>query len=108
MTKSFQRFEILLPQRFNDGSIIPDEVKGQVVEELLDRFGAVSSETQAIQGRWGHSSVTYLDVLNRLFVDVVESEAESAKEFFAEYKEDLKLRFDQIDIWIATYPIEII
>jgi hypothetical protein len=83
-------------------------VKGQVVEELLDRFGAVSSETQAIQGHWGYSSVTYLDVLNKLFVDVVESEGESAKQFFTEYKEELKIRFDQIEIWIATYPIEII
>jgi hypothetical protein len=47
-------------------------------------------------------------VLRRLFVDVVDSDAESAKEYFAEYKEELKLRFDQINIWIATFPIEII
>jgi hypothetical protein len=83
-------------------------VKGQVVEELLDRFGAVSSETQAIQGRWGHASITYLDVLSRLFVDVAESDAAPAKEFFTEYKKELKVRFDQIDIWIVTYPIELI
>ncbi len=29
-------------------------------------------------------------------------------QFFQEYKEQLKARFRQIDIWMTTYPIEVI
>ena len=47
MTKSYRRYEILLPLRFND-----------------------------------------------------------ARQFFTDFKEDLKQRFQQIDIWITTYPID--
>jgi len=30
------------------------------------------------------------------------------REFFAEFKERLKARFEQIDIWLTTYPIEVL
>lgn len=50
MTRSYRRFEILLPLRFNDGRAVPDELIGATLEELQDRFGAVSCETQAIRG----------------------------------------------------------
>jgi len=44
LTKSYRRFEILLPLRFNDGRAIPNELIGQTLEEIHDRFGAVSSD----------------------------------------------------------------
>jgi hypothetical protein len=44
--------------------------------------------------------------LTRVFVDVAD-EAEHRR-FFLEFKQRLKARFQQIDIWITTYPIEII
>jgi hypothetical protein len=42
----------------------------------------------------------------RLFVDVADN-AENL-EFFVGYKETLKTRFKQLDIWMTTYPIEVI
>jgi predicted Zn-dependent protease len=53
MTRSFRRFEVLLPLRFNDGQPVPDGLIADTVLELFDQFGAVSSETQTIRGRWG-------------------------------------------------------
>ena len=50
MSDSFRRFEILLPQRFNDGRPVPDELIADTLLELEKRFGAVSSETQTIRG----------------------------------------------------------
>lgn len=106
MSKSFRRYEILLPRRFNDQRPVPDEVIADTLLELRQQFGAVSSETQIIRGIWQHEDQTFRDELVRVFVDVPDS-AES-RQFFAEYKQRLKVRFAQIDIWLTTYPIEVI
>jgi hypothetical protein len=97
---------VLLPLKFNDGRQIPDALIAETVLELYDQIGAVSSETQIIQGQWGYAAEVFRDELVRLFVDTEDSDANL--EFFVDFKERLKRRFDQIDIWIVTYPIEII
>jgi hypothetical protein len=106
MSKSFRRYEILLPRTYNDGSAVPNALIGETLLELRQRFGAVSSETQTIHGSWSHLGQVYSDALVRLFVDV-EDEPE-ARQFFQEFKERLKPRFRQIDIWITTYPIDVL
>ena len=106
MSKLVRRFEVLLPLRFNDGSIVPDDAVNQTLRELEQRFGAVSCETQTIRGQWRHEGQSYRDDLVRVFVDVAD-EAES-RQFFVEYKEQLKARFQQIDIWMTTYLLEVL
>jgi hypothetical protein len=41
-----------------------------------------------------------------VFVDVAD-ELES-RQFFVEFKEKLKARFQQLDIWLTTYLIEVL
>lgn len=106
MNMLFRRFEILLPLRFNDGSEVPDELVADTLLELRARFGAVSCETQAIQGVWSHENEVYRDELIRVFVDTADSE--DSRAFFVELKERLKSRFGQLDIWMTTYPIEVL
>jgi len=106
MNASFRRFEILLPRRFNDGQTVPDELIADTLIELEERFGAVSSETQPIHGLWRHEDQLYRDELIRVFVDTLDV-AES-RAFFTEFKERMKERFQQIDIWMTTYPIEVL
>jgi hypothetical protein len=106
MSRSFRRFEILLPLRFNDGTSVPASTIADVILELRARFGAVSAETQTIQGSWTHEAEVYQDDLLRLFVDVAEEA--SNRDYFVELKERLKAMFDQLDIWITTYPVEVI
>jgi hypothetical protein len=48
----------------------------------------------------------YRDDLARVFVDVADEPEH--RQFFLEFKERLKVRFGQIDIWMATYPIEVL
>jgi hypothetical protein len=79
---------------------------GETVLELRQRFGAVSAETQVIRGHWQHQGEVYRDELVRVFVDVPDSG--ETREFFVAYKEQLKARFRQLDIWMTTYPIEVI
>jgi hypothetical protein len=52
MQKLFRRFELLLPTRFNSGDAVPAELFADTLLELEHQFGAVSSETQLIEGRW--------------------------------------------------------
>lgn len=104
MSKSFRRYEILLPRRFNDQQSIPDELLIETLLELEKRFGAVSAETQTIRGRWQYEGQSFRDELVRVFVDV--EDTSEARQFFVEYKERLKARFQQIDIWLTTYLIE--
>jgi hypothetical protein len=97
---------VLLPLRFNDGQPVSDGLIADSILELFDQFGAVSSETQTIRSRWGYATEVFRDDLVRVFVDTDDSEA--SIEFFVNYKEQLKVRFDQIDVWISTFRIEII
>ena len=47
---ALRRYEILLPSQFNDGRPVPPDLIADTLQELEQAFGAVSCETQAIQG----------------------------------------------------------
>lgn len=97
---------MLLPLEFNDGSEVPRELVVETVSELRLRFGAVSVEPVPLEGQWEHAGLVYRDRLVRVFVDVADGDAHRA--FFASYKETLKKRFQQIDIWMVSHPLDII
>jgi hypothetical protein len=92
--------------RFNDGSPVPDDIIADTLVQLEERFGAVSCETQSISGRWRHEGQSFRDDLMRVFVDVPDET--EGREFFVAYKEQLKARFQQLDIWMTTYLIEVL
>ena len=106
MSRTVRRFEVLLPLRLNDGTRVPEEVIAETLVELETKFGAVSCETQTIRGRWRFEGESYRDDLIRAFVDV--SDLPENRDYFIEYKEKLKARFQQIDIWMTTYLIEVL
>ena len=99
-----RRFEVFLPLRFNDGQPVPEALGAEVFLNLRERFGAASCETQVIRGVWRRGETIFRDDLTRMFVDVPDT-AENM-EFFALYKERLRERFKQVEIWITTYPVE--
>lgn len=101
-----RRYEVLLPLRYNDGRAVPDELFGEVLLELRQRFGAASSETQIIRGFWHEQEQEYRDELIRVFVDVLDNP--DNRQFFINFKERLKEKFNQLEIWITTYPVEIL
>jgi hypothetical protein len=102
----YRRFEILLPLQFNDGQPVPPELLADTLLELRQRFNAVSCESQTIRGQWQHEGQVYQDNLIRLFADVPDSPDNLA--FFREFKERLKARFRQIDIWTTSHPLDVI
>jgi hypothetical protein len=103
---AFRRYEILIPSQFNDGRTVPGELLADTLLELRRKFDAVSCETQTIQGMWQHKGELFRDQLVRVFVDV--RDTPDNRQFFVEYKERLKARFEQLDIWLTTHSIEVI
>jgi hypothetical protein len=106
MDRPYRRYELLVPLRFNDGTPVPDELFAETWLELEQRFGAVSVESQQIRGQWRHQGRSYRDDLVRAFVDVPDTEEN--RQFFVTFKERLLRRFQQLDIWMTTYPLEVL
>jgi hypothetical protein len=100
------RFEILLPLFYNDGRQIEPETFTATDRELVSCFGAVSADTVVVRGVWKYQSTLYSDQLMRVRVDV--EDTQENRDAMRRIKEDLKARFDQIDIWITAHRIEII
>jgi hypothetical protein len=100
------RYEIYLPLLYNDGQAIEKYKFIDTFEELISKFGAATADSTKIIGRWIYKNQLYEDKLMRFFVDV--PDVENHEEFFRHFKEILKERFQQIDIWITSYEINVI
>jgi hypothetical protein len=106
MSSASRRYEFLLPLRFNNGQPVPNDLIADTLLELEEKFGAVSSETQVIRGYWRHEGQSYRDDLVRVFVDM--PDLPDYRQFFLDFKDRLKARFQQLDIWMTTYLVEVL
>ncbi len=100
------RYEILLPLRYNDGRPIEPEKFDRTNLELVEQFAATTVDIIKAIGTWKYQGILYEDWLLRLVVDIPSSTP--ARAFLRKYKEILKARFEQIDIWISSHEIDIL
>lgn len=105
MSSNWRRFEVLLPLRFNDGREVPGESLAEAVLEIADHFGAVSYETQTIEGHWRQSGVAYRDDLVRLVVDLPDEI--SNRRWMRQFKDRWKDRLEQLELWMVSYRITV-
>lgn len=105
MPNRLRRFEILLPLQFNDGREIPPELVADATLELVDHFGAVSYETQTVEGHWSYQGTLYRDSLVKLIVDIQDNKAN--RTWMREFKQRWRDRLEQIDLWLVSYEIEV-
>ena len=73
---------------------------------LRERFGAASCETQVIRGVWRRGETIFRDDLTRMFVDVPVNPEQD--QFFRDFKETLKARFQQLEIWVTSHDIRVL
>ena len=102
----FERYEILLPLKYNDGTPVEPEKFQQTRRELVGQFGALTMDTQPVSGLWVSGGQEYTDQLIRFVVDT--ETTSDTDEFFRNFKERLKERFRQIEIWITASPIRVL
>jgi hypothetical protein len=102
----FERYEILLPLQYNDGTPVEPEKFQETRRELVRRFGALTMDAPSTSGLWLSGGREYTDELIRFVVDT--ETTPDTDEFFRDFKERLKERFRQIEIWITAYPIRVL
>jgi hypothetical protein len=69
------------------------------------QFGGATFHEQSVTGYWLSENVEYQDVLVRVTVAARATPENEA--FIRQFKEVLKRRFDQEEIWIVEYRIRI-
>ena len=60
------RFEILLPLFYNDGRPIEPEKFLATDDEIVQAFGATSTDQVTVRGKWKYQSIVYSDQLIRV------------------------------------------
>jgi hypothetical protein len=95
-----------LPLTYNDGRPVSPDRFQQTRDELIAQFGAVSMSAFAVIGAWVHEGTRYEDELRRFTVDV--EDVPENQQFMAAYKKTLLERFEQIEIYMVSFPVEII
>lgn len=105
MLSKWRRFEVLLPLQFNDRREVPADWLAEAALEIVDRFGAVSYETQKVEGHWRQGGILYRDNLVKLVVDV--PDAVDNREWMREFKDRWRARLEQLELWMVSYRIDV-
>ncbi len=105
MSSKWRRFEVLLPLQFNDQREVPADWLAEAALEIVDRFGAVSYETQKVEGHWRQGGVLYRDNLVKVVVDV--PDAAGNREWMREFKDRWRARLEQLELWMVSYRVEV-
>lgn len=101
-----KRYEMLLPLRHNDGRPVDEDLFEQTREELIVQFGALTFQPTVVRGICLHEGSRYEDDLLRIVVDVEDTPEND--DFFVAFKSVLLERFQQIEIYIASHPVDIL
>jgi hypothetical protein len=101
-----KRYEMLLPLKYNDGRPVSEELFDQTREELVAQFGGICLQPHVLRGIWVHEGARYEDDLLRYVVDV--EDTPEIEQFFVHFKATLLERFEQIEIYIVSYPVNVI
>jgi hypothetical protein len=105
MARPIRNIEIYLPLDYNDGRPIPDSKYVSIQQELLNRFGGVTSVQRQfpLQGVWQSGTEIYHDRV--VVVSVMDFREETQLEclrYLERLKGRLKKKFDQLEILIAV------
>jgi hypothetical protein len=105
MARPIRSIEIYLPLDYNDGQPIPESKYVALQQELLNRFGGVTSIQRQfpLQGVWQTGTEVYHD---RVVVFGVMSFREETQleclRYLEKLKSRLKKKFDQLEILISV------
>jgi hypothetical protein len=108
MARPIRSIEIYLPLDFNDGRPIPDSKYVSIQQELLNRFGGVTSVQRdfPLQGVWQSGTDIYYDRV--VVFSVMDSREETQLDcprYLERLKGRLKKKLDQIEILITVMEL---
>jgi hypothetical protein len=77
----------------------------ETLMEIVDRFGALTFDPRTTNGVWTRTGMRYDDELFRLTVDVPDTD--DSRYWLETFKKELLERFDQLEIYIVSFPVEV-
>src|SRR5262245_59826465 len=101
MARPIRSIEIYLPLDYNDGRPIPESKYVSLQQQLLDRFGGVTSVQRQfpLQGAWQSGAHVYRDrVVVFSVMDFREGSQLDCLRYLEKLKGRLKKKFDQLEI----------
>ncbi len=105
MARPIRSIEIYLPLDYNDGRPIPESKYVSLQQDLLSRFGGVTSVQRQfpIQGVWQSGAEVYHDrVVVFSVMDFREEAQLECLRYLERLKGRLKKKFDQLEILITV------
>jgi hypothetical protein len=105
MARPIRSIEIYLPLDYNDGRSIPESKYIALQQQLLDRFGGVTSIQRQfpLHGVWHSRAQVYHDrVVVFSVMDFREGSQLECLRYLEKLKERLKKKFDQLEILITV------
>lgn len=105
MARPIRSIDVYLPLDYNDGRSIPASKYIALQEELLNRFGGVTSVQRhfPLQGVWRSGADVYHDrVVVFSVMDFREETQLECLRYLEKLKGRLKKKFDQLEIMIAV------
>src|SRR5260370_32426143 len=95
---------MLLPLANKDGKAIKPELFELTRAELMERFGGLCTTPYPRSGYWVDQGKEYQDQLLLYVVDV--DDTSENYEWFTFYKPTLLERFEQLEVYLISYPID--
>ena len=105
MARPIRSIEIYVPLDYNDGRPIPESKYTSLQQELLNRFGGVTSVQRQfpLHGVWQSGTDIYLDrVVVFSVMDFREETQLECLRYLERLKGRLKKKFDQLEILITV------
>lgn len=105
MARPIRSIDIYLPLDYNDGRPIPESKYVSLQQELLSRFGGVTSVQRQfpLQGIWRSGAEVYQDrVVVFSVMDYREETQLECLRYLERLKGRLKKKFDQLEILITV------
>src|SRR5437870_5331935 len=105
MARPIRSIEIYLPLDYNDGRPIPESKYIALQQELLSRFGGVTTVQRQfpLQGVWQSGTQTYHDrVVVFSVMDFREASQLESLRYLEKLKGRLKRKFDQLEILVTV------
>jgi len=100
------RYEIVLPATHMDERLLENRPLDQTRKELEAHFNESTQDPHPTLKIWISEDKRCEQRMQRLVVEV--DAASDHREFFPKFKAVLKERFHQIDIYIASYAIDVV
>ena len=105
MARPIRSIEIYLPLDYNDGRSIPESKYVALQQQLLNRFGGVTSIQRQfpLHGMWHSGAQIHRDrVVVFSVMDFREGSQLDCLRYLEKLKERLKKKFDQLEILITV------